>query len=398
VKRILYIFVALTIFASLFQSITPQANAALDCNINTPEDGGGDHWSPASTKSTVVWLTINHPKENFPSEVDAYIKWDGNKKNPDKINTVESNYIYKPGVLFLQGVAHQDDDYYTRSEGKLTDHKWRTGNYTVYLTKKGDKVANSICAVSFTIEPYCSIQVNGGSGDWVPDWIPSFKVTTFNPYQESSNHIAILEKDGRGEINRVENSASTMLNTGVSFTKKVEEGTYKILLIRDDDRNARCLSDPIHIKEGGGSLGCMDNSECDDNAICLPDDDGDGAKQCGLLSQYNAGKGFYACTPDDPNNPKSYTCHTALGDISTDSEGFIKTVLALILGLSGGILLIVIILNGYKFMFSQGDPEKIKDAREGIVAAIMGIFLIIFSLTLLTIVTSNVLGIPGFGG
>ncbi len=114
-------------------------------------------------------------------------------------------------------------------------------------------------------------------------------------------------------------------------------------------------------------------------------------------SAFDAGLGFFACSPDDPLNPKEYTCHTAIGDVSTDPEGFIRTVLALILGLAGGILLIVIILNGYKFMVSQGDPEKIKDAREGIVAAIMGIFLIIFSLTLLTIVTSNILDIPGFG-
>lgn len=113
-------------------------------------------------------------------------------------------------------------------------------------------------------------------------------------------------------------------------------------------------------------------------------------------NEYDAGLGLYACKPDTPK-AGVYTCYTALGPVETDAEGFIKTVLSLILGLAGGILLIVIILNGYKFMVSQGDPEKIKDAREGIVAAIMGIFLIIFSLTILSIITSNILDIPGFG-
>jgi hypothetical protein len=112
---------------------------------------------------------------------------------------------------------------------------------------------------------------------------------------------------------------------------------------------------------------------------------------------YRAGQGLLACEPDTVN-PNVYTCRTAIGEVSTDASGFIKTVLSLILGAAGAILLIVIILNGYKFMVSQGDPEKIKDAREGIIAAIMGIFLIIFSLTILSVITSNILGLPGFGG
>ena len=82
--------------------------------------------------------------------------------------------------------------------------------------------------------------------------------------------------------------------------------------------------------------------------------------------------------------------------------GFIKTEITRIgffravLGLSGGILVVLIIINGYKLMASQGDPEKIKEAREGIIAAIAGILMIIFSLSLLTLLTRDILGLPGF--
>ena len=48
-------------------------------------------------------------------------------------------------------------------------------------------------------------------------------------------------------------------------------------------------------------------------------------------------------------------------------------------------------------MTSQGDPEKLKDAKEGIIAAIAGILLIIFSLSILQLITTDIIGIPGFG-
>jgi len=91
-----------------------------------------------------------------------------------------------------------------------------------------------------------------------------------------------------------------------------------------------------------------------------------------------------------------FSCNTAIGTIDIDPEGFTQSILRLLLGLSGGILLILIIINGYKIMTSQGDPEKIKDAREGIIAAIAGILLIIFSLSILQLITVDIIGIPGF--
>ena len=96
-------------------------------------------------------------------------------------------------------------------------------------------------------------------------------------------------------------------------------------------------------------------------------------------------------------NSGEFTCRTAIGDFNTDPESFARSVLALFLSLAGGILLILIIINGYKFMTSQGDPEKIKDAREGIIAAIAGILLIIFALAILRLITVDIIGIPGFG-
>jgi len=97
---------------------------------------------------------------------------------------------------------------------------------------------------------------------------------------------------------------------------------------------------------------------------------------------------------DSGNCPK---VKTALGTIETDPAGFIKSIFSLILGLSGGIALLLIIYSGYQLMASRGEPEALKTARDQLIAAIIGLIFIIFSLVILQIIGVDVLRIPGFG-
>jgi hypothetical protein len=66
------------------------------------------------------------------------------------------------------------------------------------------------------------------------------------------------------------------------------------------------------------------------------------------------------------------------------------------LSLSGGIVVLLIIASGYRLMTSQGDPEKVKGAREQLTAAIVGLLFIIFSLVILQAITVDIFHIPGF--
>jgi Mn2+/Fe2+ NRAMP family transporter len=70
--------------------------------------------------------------------------------------------------------------------------------------------------------------------------------------------------------------------------------------------------------------------------------------------------------------------------------------MGLMLAVAGAILLFVIIITGYRLMASQGDPEKIKAAREQLTGAIAGIVFIVFSIAILAFIGVNVLHIPGF--
>ncbi len=87
---------------------------------------------------------------------------------------------------------------------------------------------------------------------------------------------------------------------------------------------------------------------------------------------------------------------TAIGFVRTDSAGFTRWMLGFVLSISGGIVIIIIIIAGYKLMTSQGDPEKVKNARDQLTAAIVGLLFIIFSLALLELITRDILGLPGF--
>lgn len=136
---------------------------------------------------------------------------------------------------------------------------------------------------------------------------------------------------------------------------------------------------------------CTPGDNCE-FAVCNDTSGICNSKKCDRFTN----KCVYGTTQACIGSGKYFLCNTGIGPINADPSGFARSILRIFLGLAGGILLILIILNGYKLMTSQGDPEKIKDAREGIIAAIAGILLIIFSLSILRLITSDILGIPGF--
>lgn len=87
---------------------------------------------------------------------------------------------------------------------------------------------------------------------------------------------------------------------------------------------------------------------------------------------------------------------SAIGGISTDPVGFIKKLFAVLLSLAGGVVVIMLILSGYKLMMSSGNPEKVKEAQESITSAIVGLLFIIFSLVILQFIGVDLLHLPGF--
>lgn len=147
-------------------------------------------------------------------------------------------------------------------------------------------------------------------------------------------------------------------------------------------------------------------------------------------------KVFAACDPNNPNQAgcvcnfiqnstdptiqKSYNdcvncfnsggAYTALGCIGggdtggqgapeniSGPTGIIQSIMTIAIGAGGGIAFLLILFSGFQYIVSAGNPEKLHEARELMTAAISGLLLIIFSVTLLRLIGFNLFGnIPGF--
>ena len=91
------------------------------------------------------------------------------------------------------------------------------------------------------------------------------------------------------------------------------------------------------------------------------------------------------------------TVNTALGPISTNPTGIVGSLMTILLSLSGGVAILLIIAAGYQLVVSQGNPEKVKEGRERLTSAIVGLLFLIFSVVILQIVGIDILHIPGLG-
>ncbi len=164
-----------------------------------------------------------------------------------------------------------------------------------------------------------------------------------------------------------------------------------------------------------GKTGCTGSpgtkGTCCGNAVC----DNNGGQASSVIENGVCSVFIPPFTPNDPLPPpgeiKSFApcpgnvgatgnCKsilTGLGiSIPSDPAGFAKAILGIILGIAGIAALFIIIITGYRLMTSQGDPEKIKAAREQLTAAVVGLVFIIFSVAILSLIGVNILHIPGF--
>lgn len=149
------------------------------------------------------------------------------------------------------------------------------------------------------------------------------------------------------------------------------------------------------------------NDRCQSSAIFFWDAENQACYSTFFVDPNGGGVG-QAGSPDNPapntpclthdKNGNCATVATAIGDIGTNPISLVTSIFGLILGLSGGIAIVLIMMSGYRILASQGNPEGLKGAREQLTAAIVGLLFIIFSLVILQIIGVNILHIPGFSG
>ena len=102
------------------------------------------------------------------------------------------------------------------------------------------------------------------------------------------------------------------------------------------------------------------------------------------------------CAAGGWSNGQCTTFATGFGSIATDPAGFVQSIFALLLSVSGGVALLLIIRAGYQLLTSQGKPEQLQAGRDQLIAAIVGLVFLIFSLVLLQLIGVDILHLPGF--
>lgn len=113
-----------------------------------------------------------------------------------------------------------------------------------------------------------------------------------------------------------------------------------------------------------------------------------------------SGPNYTYKTNDDGELVKEMTgCNsvaTGIGkSFTTLPSFFIEDIFGILLSISGGIALLLIIRSGYQIMTSKGDPEQLKEARERLTSAIIGLLFLLFSLVILQVMGVDILKIPG---
>lgn len=60
-----------------------------------------------------------------------------------------------------------------------------------------------------------------------------------------------------------------------------------------------------------------------------------------------------------------------------------------VLGIAGVVAVIFIIIGGYKYVISQGNPQAVQKAKETIIYALAGLVIVMMAFTIVQFVTGN---------
>ncbi|GEM_PF-2962596 len=404
-RKILFFLFSFSLLLSAFAKNPSPARAAT-CNITSFSSVARAGEKPNDTDTQVtIKLSTGIPDGTdvtfrFKPPDESWVpiaKWDGSRRD-DSVKTLHLTVTGGTITIENLGKTALGAQYYPGESSK----KYKVGDYG--LEVRGD--TGSFCTISpgsrtLTVaasetgpDNYCTVHLNPNNVYEEPAGI-SFTTQFTQPLRsgdadDTNKHRFVLRKTGGGEWlhDNLKYPTSQMINPGVSIPEQLTVGEYRVQVME------HYVDGPTYI---GGGDSCFSNyfligTEEDPGHECTADN---------------------PCDTETPNSPLSLPCptgdstynatkgctkiQTAVGVVGTGAPAFTRWVLGFILSISGGIVILIIIISGYRLMTSQGDPEKIKNARDQLTAAIVGLLFIIFSLVILQLITSDVLGLPGFG-
>lgn len=272
-----------------------------------------------------------------------------------------------------------------------TQAGWKPGIYNLYFILQGKKYREpkdaAACSTQFTINETSAQQTCKAT-------IPNKPI---EPGTEVILHVEGLEKSNQGKIDtgtggydisisdRFKLVYSTDNGPDISLGSSFDQGTYLVevrnrcgLLGTDcaGTQPPRLQCNPVAFKVepkgsgGGGEISpeeavpqatpCTDPKECTSSGKDLLCDNGTGIK-------------------------------TAIGCVHTSPVGFIKDFLRFIIGISGGLAFLLMLLGAFQMVTSAGNPETLQAGRDRFQSAIIGLLFVIFAVLLLQIIGVGIL-------
>jgi len=320
---------------------------------------------------------------------------------------------------------------------RLSPDLYGPGNKNFYLKRvnNGTAAENPICMISLSVfDPrsvpsgICQAKINVERPKLTDNL--SVTITGLSSSKDALRSVFLSRRDLDGNNGQIVGEKSKCVSDSELSSEGYELGTleagqysvdvkegcrYNILHLGYDPdlySNLLCRVPPFTVTESGGSTtgqDCSANPEiCQDGTACLPNvgPNAQGsscqATNITLPNTFNspwpalAAIQMSPCAQNAIKNQKCTSVLSAFGAIPTDAPGLISKLLQIMLAISGVVALIFIIVSGYRFMLSQGNPEAVQEARESLTSAIVGLLFIIFALVILQLITVNILHIPGF--
>jgi hypothetical protein len=74
---------------------------------------------------------------------------------------------------------------------------------------------------------------------------------------------------------------------------------------------------------------------------------------------------------------------------TTAGQSSVSTALQIVLGIIAGLALLMITISGLRYVLSAGDPQKAKQAREGIIYSLIGLVVAIMAEAIVTYVVKG---------
>jgi len=71
------------------------------------------------------------------------------------------------------------------------------------------------------------------------------------------------------------------------------------------------------------------------------------------------------------------------------NDASIETIVRIVLGIAGAVALLIITLSGFRYITSDGDPQKMNSAKNGIIYALVGLVIAIIAQGLVGFVVSK---------